>query len=129
MFTRSNTFYFIFVGMFWLCSWVYICIFHYFNYSFPDFLTTICLGFIFGFLFWGISFNLTKCYNKPLVESSFLTKNEALSLWSGDTDSKTLDYQRTNPREYQILRTQTKKNAWRPSITQPPVAPWAGCLI
>ena len=31
------------------------------------------------------------------------------SLWSGSTDSKTLDYQRTNPREYQIVRTHTKE--------------------
>ena len=34
--------------------------------------------------------------------------HQALSLWSGSTDSKTLDYQRTNPREYQIVRTQHK---------------------
>jgi len=31
------------------------------------------------------------------VESSFLTTDQALSLWSGSIDSKTLDYQRTNP--------------------------------
>ena len=30
------------------------------------------------------------------MESSFLTSNQALSLRSGSTDSKTLDYQRTN---------------------------------
>ena len=29
--------------------------------------------------------------------------------WSGNTDSKTLEFQRTNPREYQIVRTHTKK--------------------
>ena len=39
------------------------------------------------------------------MESSFLTKDQALSLWSGSTDSKTLDYQRTNPRGYQKVRT------------------------
>ena len=39
-------------------------------------------------------------------------RNQALSLWSGSTDSKTLDYQRTNPREYQILRTHTKEPTW-----------------
>ena len=33
------------------------------------------------------------------------TRDQALSLWSGHTDSKTLDYQGTNPREYQIVRT------------------------
>ena len=45
------------------------------------------------------------------MESSFLARDQALSLWSGSTDSKTLDYQRTNPREYQIVRTQTNKTA------------------
>ena len=39
-------------------------------------------------------------------------RDQALSLWSGSTDSKTLDYQRTNPREYQIVRTHTKKSTW-----------------
>ena len=29
-----------------------VCIFHYFNYYLPDFVTTICLGFILGFFFW-----------------------------------------------------------------------------
>ena len=38
--------------------------------------------------------------------------DQAPSLWSGSTDSKTLDYQRTNPREYQIVRTHTKETAW-----------------
>ena len=36
------------------------------------------------------------------------TQDQALSLWSGSTDSKILDYQRTNPREYQIVRIHTK---------------------
>ena len=40
------------------------------------------------------------------------TRDQALSLWSGSTDSKTLDYQRTNPREYQIVRTHTKEATW-----------------
>jgi len=31
------------------------------------------------------------------VVSYFLIRDQALSLWSGNTDSKTLDYQRTNP--------------------------------
>ena len=43
------------------------------------------------------------------MESSFLTRNQALSLYSGSTDSRTLDYQRTNPREYQIVRTHQRK--------------------
>ena len=58
---QANLLYFIFVGLFWLCSWVcmYMCIFHYFNYYLPDFVTAISLGFIFGFSFLGICFNLT----------------------------------------------------------------------
>ena len=36
-------------------------------------------------------------------------RDQALSLWSGNTDSKTLDYQRTNPRGYQIVRTHIKE--------------------
>jgi len=43
------------------------------------------------------------------VKSSFLTRDQALSLWSGSIDCKTLDYQRTNPREYQIVRTTQMK--------------------
>ena len=38
-----------------------------------------------------------------------LERDQALSLWSGSTDSKTLDYQITNHREYQIVRTHTKE--------------------
>ena len=86
-----------------------MCIFHYFDYYLPDFGTAICLGFIFGFLFLGICFNITQCHNKPLVESSFLTRDQDLSLWSGRADAKTVDNQRTNPREYQIVRTHTKE--------------------
>ena len=47
---------------------------------------------------------------KLLAESLFLTRDQALSLWSGSTDSKTLDYQRTNPREYHIVGTHPKEN-------------------
>ena len=86
-----------------------MCIFYYFNYYLPDFVTAVCLGFIFGFSCMDIYFNLSECHNKPLVESSFLTRDQALSLWSGNTDSKTLDYQRTNSRGYEIVRTPTKE--------------------
>ena len=40
------------------------------------------------------------------------TQDQALSLCSGSTESKTLDYQRTNPKEYQIVRTSTKEIIW-----------------
>ena len=53
--------------------------------------------------------NAMALYNKPLMESSLLTGDQALSLWSGSIDSKTLDYHRINPREYQIVRTHTKE--------------------
>ena len=38
------------------------------------------------------------------------TQDQALSLWSGSTDSEMLDCQITNPREYQTVRTHTKEN-------------------
>ena len=55
----AGSFYCIFVELFSLCSWVYMymCIFHYFNYCLLDFVAAICLRFIFGFLFLGIYFN------------------------------------------------------------------------
>ena len=39
--------------------YMYMCILHYFNYCLPDFVTAICLEFIFGFLLLGICFKLT----------------------------------------------------------------------
>ena len=38
--------------------------------------------------------------------------DQGLSLWSWSTDSKTLDYQRTNHREYHTVRTHTKETTW-----------------
>ena len=38
-------------------------------------------------------------------------QHQALSHWDGSSDSKNLDYQRTNPREYQIFRTHIKKTS------------------
>ena len=43
------------------------------------------------------------------MDASTTLRDQALSIWSGSTDSKALDYQRNNPREYQIVRTPTKK--------------------
>ena len=107
--SQVNLLYFIFVGLVWLFSWVYMymCMFHYFNYYLPDFVTAICLGFIFGFSFLDICFNLNAIVNHLWNLCSW--RDQALSLWSGSTDSKTLDYQRINPREYQIVRTHTKE--------------------
>ena len=86
-----------------------MCIFHYFNSCLPDSVALISLKFIFGFSFLDICFNLTECHNEPPVKFPFLARDQALSFWSGSTDSKTLDYQRTNTREYQIVRTHTKE--------------------
>ena len=48
------------------------------------------------------------------MESPFLAKDQALSLWSKSADSKTLDYQRTpNPREYQIELLQRQPLAYK----------------
>ena len=102
--------YFTFVRLFDSAhGYMYICILHYINYYFPDFVPTICLGFIFDFLFLNILFNLTECHNKPLVESLFLTQDQALRLSSGSTDFNAPEYQRTNPRDCQIVRTDTKE--------------------
>ena len=37
------------------------------------------------------------------------TRDQALKLWRRSIDSKTLDYQRINPRVYQIVRGDTKE--------------------
>ena len=96
-----------------------MCILHYFNYQLPDLAAAISLGSIFGFSFLGICFNLTQCHYKPLVESSFLTRDQALSLQNRGNDSKTLDHQRTNPREYQIVRTHTKETIGKQDLASP----------
>ena len=64
------TFYFFVLYFYWtvfisLHLWVhmYMCILYYFNYYLPNFVTAICLGFIFGFSFLVICFNLTTITN------------------------------------------------------------------
>jgi len=47
-----------------------------------------------------------------------MARDQALILWNGSTDSKTLDNQKIpNPREYQLVRTPTKETTW---IQDPP---------
>ena len=69
---------------------------------------------------WGrASYSLWRCLTGRQILSCWATwevaatilgsRDQALSLWSGSTDSKTLDYQRTNLRGYQIVRTHTKE--------------------
>ena len=70
------------------------------------------LPFVWGcslFSNFGVSVLFSQRHNKPTVESLLLTKGQALKIWSGNTNSKTLDYQRTNPWKYQIIRTPTKE--------------------
>ena len=53
------------------------------------------------------------------MESSFLTRDQALSLWNESSESKILDYQRTDPREYQIVRTHTKETTRIQDLASP----------
>ena len=43
-----------------------MCIFHYFNHYLPDFVNAISLGFIFGFSFLGVCFNLINAITNHL---------------------------------------------------------------
>ena len=47
---------------------------------------------------------------KPTWQGSL--KRSSPQPLGGSTDSKTLDYQRTNPREYKRVRTHTKETSW-----------------
>ena len=115
-------------------DYVYIPLF---NYYMPDFITAICLGFIFGFSFLDICFNLTQCQNKPFVEYSFLNRDQTLNLWSGSTDSKTLDYQRPNPQFSSVqfsrwvmsdsLRLHKSKHSSPPCLSPTPRIYWNSC--
>ena len=46
-------------------------------------------------------------------------RDQAWSLWSGSTDSKTLDYQRTNSSRYQVVKTHTKETTVIQDATSP----------
>ena len=48
-------------------------------------------------VYWSGLPSKAETHNKPLVESSFLTRDQDLRLLSGSTDSKTVNYQRTDP--------------------------------
>ena len=53
------------------------------------------------------------------MEFSFLTSDQALSLWGGSTDSKTQDHQRTKTREDQIVRTHAKETTVIQDLASP----------
>jgi len=66
------------------------------------------------------------------VDSSFLARDQTLILWSQNTDSKTLDHQRTpNSRDYQLVRTPTKEDTCVKDLTSTTASgtPCAGCFI
>ena len=48
-----------------------------------------------------------------------LEREQSLSVWNGSTNSKTLDNQKTNPREYQIVWTHTKETTWIQDLVSP----------
>jgi len=62
------------------------------------------------------------------VESSFLTRDQALSLWSGSTGSKTLDYQRTDPAAAAAKLLQSCLTLCDPIDSSPPGSPVPGIL-
>ena len=101
-----------------------------FSYYLPAFVIAIYLGCTFCFSVLYVCFNTIYCHNKPPVESLFLAIAQALRLWSGCADSKSIDYQRTSdPREYQIVRTHTKATTYVQDLA-PPNCQWhPGCLI
>ena len=61
----------------------------------------------------------TKTLRDVIAVPIHSTRDQVLSLWSGSTDSKTLHYQRTNPRGYQIVRTHRKETTVIQDLTSP----------
>ena len=111
---------------------VYICVctFHYFSYYLPDFVIAIYLGCTFCSSVLYVCFNTIYYHDKPPVESLFLARVQALRLWSGCGDSKSIDYQRTSdPREYEIVRTPTKATTCVHDLALPNCQWHPGCLI
>ena len=63
------------------------------------------------------------------MESFFMTRDQALSLWSGSTNSKTLDYQRTNTATATAAKSiQSCLTLCDPTDGSPPGSPIPGIL-
>ena len=62
------------------------------------------------------------------MEPSFLTRDQALSLWRRGTDSKTLDYQRTNPAAAAAKSPQSCPTLCNPTEGSPTGSPVPGIL-
>ena len=60
------------------------------------------------------------------MESSFLTRDQTPRLWSGSTDSKTLEYQRTNPAAAAAKLLQSCSTLCDATDGNPPVSPVPG---
>jgi len=71
-----------------------------------------------------------ECLNseKEYVEPR-KTRDQALSLWSGSTASKTLDYQRTNPAAAAAKSLQSCPTLCDPRDGSPPGSPVPGILL
>ena len=65
-----------------------------------------------------VVFPLPSHHHSILVPATN-NRDQALGLWSGSTHSKTLYYQRTNPRAYQIVRTHTKETTCIQDLASP----------
>ena len=64
------------------------------------------------------------------MESSFLTRDQTLSLWSGNTHSKTLEYQRTNPGGIKYWELTQREPLEYKTLHHPTTSSThAGCLI
>ena len=64
------------------------------------------------------------------MESSFLTRDQTLSLWSGNTHSKTLEYQRTNPGGIKCWELTQREPLEYKTLHHPTTSSThAGCLI
>ena len=136
-----------------------MCIFHYFNYYLPDFVTSVCLGFVFGFSFLDISFffslfyfnflklifflHLFLCLLFPLFFSPcslslmcinllYLSLFNFAYLFLSFLSFISRPYTTRELTLGNINRENSHKGNHlntRPGITQPPVAPCVDCLI
>ena len=97
---------------------MYMCIFHYFNYYFLDFITSISLGFILVSHFWIFVLISLNAITNHLWN---LCSWPEIKPWASGVGALTvsLDDQRTNPREYQIVRTHTQETTWIQDPTSP----------
>ena len=86
--------------------YMYMCIFHYFNYYLPDFVTAICLGFIFSFSF------LDICWDFPGGSDGKVSAYNAGELGSIPGLGRSLGEGNGNPFQYSCLENSMDRGAW-----------------